>query len=91
MSQFINQYLDNAAEKWQATAWLAALSKPSMLLIIKLLLPLPAKDNVVVAEQQRFGQYFRNYGYASLSAQNLDDYHTAYFASQSVPTPSRQN
>jgi len=30
-----------------------------------------------VAEQQRFGQYFRNYGYASLSAQNLDDYHTA--------------
>ena len=32
---------------------------------------------LIAVEQQRFGQYFRNYGYASLSAQNLEDYHTA--------------
>jgi len=78
VSQFINQYLDNAAEKMATDSVVScfiqaidAFNHQAATTIT------PAKDNGVVAEQQRFGQYFRNYGYASLSAQNLDDYHTA--------------
>lgn len=76
VSQFINQYLDNAAEKMASDSVVScfiqaidAFNHQSATTTVK--------DNIVVAEQQRFGQYFRNYGYASLSAQNLDDYHTA--------------
>lgn len=78
VSQFINQYLDNAAEKMATdsvvSCFIQAIDAFNHQAATT---PTPAKDNVVVAEQQRFGQYFRNYGYASLSAQNLDDYHTA--------------
>ena len=76
VSQFINQYLDNAAEK-MATNSVVSCFIQAIDAFNHQAATTPAKDNVVVAEQQRFGQYFRNYGYASLSAQNLDDYHTA--------------
>lgn len=78
VSQFINQYLDNAAEKMatdsMVSCFIQAIDAFKHQSATTTTL---AKDNVVVAEQQRFGQYFRNYGYASLSAQNLEDYHTA--------------
>ena len=78
VSQFINQYLDNAAEKMatdsMVSCFIQAIDAFKHQSATTTTL---AKDNVVVAEQQRFGQYFRNYGYAILSAQNLDDYHTA--------------
>nr|WP_313013727.1 Rne/Rng family ribonuclease [Moraxella sp. CTOTU48841] len=78
VNQFINQYLDNAAEKMATgsvvSCFIQAIDAFNHQAATT---TTPAKDNVVVAEQQRFGQYFRNYGYASLSAQNLDDYHTA--------------
>jgi ribonuclease E len=76
VSQFINQYLDNAAEK-MATNSVVSCFIQAIDAFNHQAATTPAKDNVVVAEQQRFGQYFRNYGYASLSAQNLEDYHTA--------------
>ena len=76
VSQFINQYLDNAAEK-MATDSVVSCFIQAIDAFNHQAATTPAKDNVVVAEQQRFGQYFRNYGYASLSAQNLEDYHTA--------------
>lgn len=78
VSQFINQYLDNAAEKMATdsvvSCFIQAIDAFKHQAATTTTSP---KDNVVVAEQQRFGQYFRNYGYASLSAQNLEDYHTA--------------
>ena len=76
VSQFINQYLDNAAEK-MATNSVVSCFIQAIDAFNHQAATTPAKDNIVVAEQQRFGQYFRNYGYASLSAQNLEDYHTA--------------
>lgn len=76
VSQFINQYLDNAAEK-MATDSVVSCFIQAIDAFNHQSATTTVKDNVVVAEQQRFGQYFRNYGYASLSAQNLDDYHTA--------------
>ena len=76
VSQFINQYLDNAAEK-MATDSVVSCFIQAIDAFNHQAATTPAKDNIVVAEQQRFGQYFRNYGYASLSAQNLEDYHTA--------------
>ncbi|MBW4015851.1 Rne/Rng family ribonuclease [Moraxella osloensis] len=78
VSQFINQYLDNAAEKMASDSVVSCFIQAIDAFNHQAATTTtPAKDNVVVAEQQRFGQYFRNYGYASLSAQNLDDYHTA--------------
>lgn len=78
VSQFINQYLDNAAEKMATDSVVSCFIQAIDAFNHQAATTTtPAKDNVVVAEQQRFGQYFRNYGYASLSAQNLDDYHTA--------------
>lgn len=78
VSQFINQYLDNAAEKMATDSMVSCFIQAIDAFNHQAAATTtPAKDNVVVAEQQRFGQYFRNYGYASLSAQNLDDYHTA--------------
>ncbi|MBD3725507.1 MAG: Rne/Rng family ribonuclease, partial [Moraxella osloensis] len=78
VSQFINQYLDNAAEKMASDSVVSCFIQAIDAFNHQAATPTTsAKDNVVVAEQQRFGQYFRNYGYASLSAQNLDDYHTA--------------
>ena len=76
VSQFINQYLDNAAEK-MATDSVVSCFIQAIDAFNHQSATTTVKDNIVVAEQQRFGQYFRNYGYASLSAQNLDDYHTA--------------
>ena len=76
VSQFINQYLDNAAEK-MATNSVVSCFIQAIDAFNHQSATTTVKDNIVVAEQQRFGQYFRNYGYASLSAQNLDDYHTA--------------
>nr|WP_313077840.1 Rne/Rng family ribonuclease [Moraxella sp.] len=78
VSQFINQYLDNAAEKMATDSVVSCFIQAIDAFNHQAATTTtPAKDNVIVAEQQRFGQYFRNYGYASLSAQNLDDYHTA--------------
>lgn len=78
VSQFINQYLDNAAEKMATDSVVSCFIQAIDAFNHQAATTTtPAKDNVVVAEQQRFGQYFRNYGYASLSAQNLEDYHTA--------------
>lgn len=78
VSQFINQYLDNAAEKMATNSVVSCFIQAIDAFNHQAATTTTsAKDNVVVAEQQRFGQYFRNYGYASLSAQNLDDYHTA--------------
>ncbi|MFN3564298.1 MAG: hypothetical protein ACK4V8_07615, partial [Moraxella osloensis] len=78
VSQFINQYLDNAAEKMATNSVVSCFIQAIDAFNHQATTTTtPAKDNVVVAEQKRFGQYFRNYGYASLSAQNLDDYHTA--------------
>ena len=77
VSQFINQYLDNAAEKMATDSVVSCFIQAIDAFNHQAATTTPSKDNVVVAEQQRFGQYFRNYGYASLSAQNLDDYHTA--------------
>ena len=78
VSQFINQYLDNAAEKMATDSVVSCFIQAIDAFNHQAATTTTsAKDNVVVAEQQRFGQYFRNYGYASLSAQNLDDYHTA--------------
>ena len=77
VSQFINQYLDNAAEKMATDSVVSCFIQAIDAFNHQAATTTPVKDNVVVAEQQRFGQYFRNYGYASLSAQNLDDYHTA--------------
>ena len=77
VSQFINQYLDNAAEKMASDSVVSCFIQAIDAFNHQAATTTPSKDNVVVAEQQRFGQYFRNYGYASLSAQNLDDYHTA--------------
>ena len=77
VSQFINQYLDNAAEKMATDSVVSCFIQAIDAFNHQATTTTPSKDNVVVAEQQRFGQYFRNYGYASLSAQNLDDYHTA--------------
>ena len=78
VSQFINQYLDNAAEKMASDSVVSCFIQAIDAFNHQAATTTtPAKDNGVVAEQQRFGQYFRNYGYASLSAQNLDDYHTA--------------
>ena len=77
VSQFINQYLDNAAEKMATDSMVSCFIQAIDAFNHQAATTTPSKDNVVVAEQQRFGQYFRNYGYASLSAQNLDDYHTA--------------
>ena len=78
VSQFINQYLDNAAEKMATDSVVSCFIQAIDAFNHQAATTTtPSKDNVVVAEQQRFGQYFRNYGYASLSAQNLEDYHTA--------------
>lgn len=78
VSQFINQYLDNAAEKMASDSVVSCFIQAIDAFNHQAATTTTsAKDNIVVAEQQRFGQYFRNYGYASLSAQNLDDYHTA--------------
>lgn len=77
VSQFINQYLDNAAEKMATDSVVSCFIQAIDAFNHQAATTTSPKDNVVVAEQQRFGQYFRNYGYASLSAQNLDDYHTA--------------
>lgn len=78
VSQFINQYLDNAAEKMATDSMVSCFIQAIDAFNHQAATTTtPSKDNVVVAEQQRFGQYFRNYGYASLSAQNLEDYHTA--------------
>lgn len=78
VSQFINQYLDNAAEKMATDSVVSCFIQAIDAFNHQAATTTTsAKDNVVVAEQQRFGQYFRNYGYASLSAQNLEDYHTA--------------
>ena len=79
VSQFINQYLDNAAEKMATDSVVSCFIQAidAFNHQAATTTTTSTKDNVVVAEQQRFGQYFRNYGYASLSAQNLDDYHTA--------------
>lgn len=78
VSQFINQYLDNAAEKMASNSVVSCFIQAIDAFNHQAATTTtPSKDNVVVAEQQRFGQYFRNYGYASLSAQNLEDYHTA--------------
>ena len=78
VSQFINQYLDNASEKMATDSVVSCFIQAIDAFNHQAATTTTsAKDNVVVAEQQRFGQYFRNYGYASLSAQNLDDYHTA--------------
>lgn len=78
VSQFINQYLDNAAEKMATNSVVSCFIQAIDAFNHQAATTTTStKDNVVVAEQQRFGQYFRNYGYASLSAQNLDDYHTA--------------
>lgn len=77
VSQFINQYLDNAAEKMATDSVVSCFIQAIDAFNHQAATTTPSKDNGVVAEQQRFGQYFRNYGYASLSAQNLDDYHTA--------------
>ncbi|EBK2343775.1 ribonuclease E/G, partial [Salmonella enterica subsp. enterica serovar Enteritidis] len=78
VSQFINQYLDNAAEKMASDSVVSCFIQAIDAFNHQTATTTtPSKDNIVVAEQQRFGQYFRNYGYASLSAQNLDDYHTA--------------
>ena len=77
VSQFINQYLDNAAEKMATDSVVSCFIQAIDAFNHQAATTTTVKDNVVVAEQQRFGQYFRNYGYASLSAQNLDDYHTA--------------
>ena len=78
VSQFINQYLDNAAEKMATDSVVSCFIQAIDAFNHQAATTTtPSKDNVVVAEQQRFGQYFRNYGYAILSAQNLDDYHTA--------------
>lgn len=77
VSQFINQYLDNAAEKMATDSMVSCFIQAIDAFNHQAATTTSSKDNIVVAEQQRFGQYFRNYGYASLSAQNLDDYHTA--------------
>ena len=79
VSQFINQYLDNAAEKMATDSVVSCFIQAidAFNHQAATTTTTSTKDNIVVAEQQRFGQYFRNYGYASLSAQNLDDYHTA--------------
>lgn len=77
VGQFINQYLDNAAEKMATDSVVSCFIQAIDAFNHQAATTTPSKDNGVVAEQQRFGQYFRNYGYASLSAQNLDDYHTA--------------
>lgn len=77
VGQFINQYLDNAAEKVATDSVVSCFIQAIDAFNHQATTTTPSKDNGVVAEQQRFGQYFRNYGYASLSAQNLDDYHTA--------------
>ena len=76
VSQFINQYLDNAAEKMASDSVVSCFIQ-AIDAFNHQAATTTVKDNIVVAEQQRFGQYFRNYGYASLSAQNLEDYHTA--------------
>lgn len=77
VSQFINQYLDNAAEKMASDSVVSCFIQAIDAFNHQAATTTTVKDNVVVAEQQHFGQYFRNYGYASLSAQNLEDYHTA--------------
>ncbi|MBP0657242.1 hypothetical protein J8J20_25555, partial [Mycobacterium tuberculosis] len=58
VSQFINQYLDNAAEKMATNSVVSCFIQAIDAFNHQAATTTTVKDNVVVAEQQRFGQYF---------------------------------
>ena len=76
VSQFISQYLDNASEKL-ATDSVVSCFIQAIEAFNHQSANASNSDLKTLASHDSFGQYFRNYGYSSLSAQNLDDYHAA--------------
>lgn len=78
VSQFISQYLDNASEKLATDSVVSCFIQAIEAFNHQSASATPSPSNTpTLTTNDNFGQYFRNYGYHRLSAQNLADYHAA--------------